>query len=91
MKRGVLRGLIIGAIVIGLLSMSVTVFSQQVSSDRHPNLAAAQQFIQSAIDKVTAAQKANNYDMKGHAARAKDLLSQAYNEVWLAAQAANGQ
>ncbi len=89
MNRGVVRGLIIRGIVVGLLSISVSVFSQQVSSERHPNLAAAQQFIQSAIDKLTEAQKANKYDMKGHAAKAKELLGQAYNEIWLAAQAAN--
>jgi putative Ca2+/H+ antiporter (TMEM165/GDT1 family) len=89
MRRGVLRSLITGATVILLLSVGVSVFSQQVSSERHPNLAAAQQFIQSAVDKLTEAQKANNYDMKGHAAKAKQLLGQAYNEIWLAAQAAN--
>jgi hypothetical protein len=27
--------------------------------------------------------------MKGHAAKAKQLLEEAYNEIWLAAQAAN--
>jgi hypothetical protein len=89
MKRGVLRNLIIGVIAIGLLFVGVSVFSQQVSSERHPNLAAAQDFIQRAIDKITDAQKANNYDMKGHAAKAKQLLDEAYHEVWLAAQAAN--
>lgn len=89
MKRGVLRNLIIGVIVVGLLSVSFTVFAQQVSAKRHPNLAAAQEFIQQAIEKITAAQQANNYDMKGHAAKAKELLNQAYNEIWQAAQAAN--
>jgi hypothetical protein len=41
------------------------------------------------MDKVTAAQQANEYDMNGHAAKAKELLSQAYREIKLAAQAAN--
>jgi len=89
MKRGVLRNLIIGVIAIGLLFVGVSVFSQQVSMDRHPNLAAAQDFIQKAIDKITEAQKDNKYDMKGHAAKAKQLLDEAYHEIWLAAQAAN--
>lgn len=89
MKRAVLRNLIIGAMVVGLLSVSVSVFSQQVSGERHPNLAAAQQAIQNAIEKLTIAQKANKYDMKGHAAKAKQLLDEAYHEIWLAAQAAN--
>ena len=90
MKRGVLRNLIIGILAIALLSVGGMVFAQQVSGERHPNLAAAQDFIQQAIGKITEAQKANKYDMKGHAARAKQLLEEAYHEIWLAAQAANG-
>jgi hypothetical protein len=89
MKRRVLRILIIGIIAIGLLFVGASVFSQQVSPDRHPNLAAAQDFIQRAIGKISEAQKANDYDMKGHAAKAKQLLDEAYQEVWLAARAAN--
>jgi len=89
MRRGVLKSLIIAVVVVGLLFVGVSVFSQQVSAERHPNLAAAQDFIQQAIGKITDAQKANKYDMKGHAARAKELLEQAYHEIWLAAQAAN--
>ena len=89
MKRGVLKSGVIGLVVIGLLFVGVSVFSQQVSSERHPNLAAAQDFIQSAIAKITEAQKDNRYDMKGHAAKAKQLLDEAYHEIWLAAQAAN--
>jgi hypothetical protein len=55
----------------------------------HPNLVAAQQFVEQAIDKVTAAQNANNFDMKGHAARAKELMRQAIAEINMAEQAAN--
>ncbi len=40
-------------------------------------------------DKPTAAQQANEFDMGGHAARAKDLLRQASEEMKLAALAAN--
>jgi len=89
MKRTVTRNLVIALIVAALLSIGGYAFSQQVSAERHPNLAAAQDFIQQAIVKLTDAQKANKYDMKGHAARAKELLEQAYHEIWLAAQAAN--
>jgi hypothetical protein len=89
MNRRVLRNLIIGVLAIALLSVGGMVFAQQVSGDRHPNLAAAQDFIQRAIEKISAAQKANDYDMKGHAAKAKQLLDEAYHEIWLAAQAAN--
>ncbi|HET6450545.1 MAG TPA: hypothetical protein VFI08_04500 [Spirochaetia bacterium] len=89
MKRGALKGVVIGVVVVALLGVSVAVFAQQVSPKRHPNLAAAQDLVQQAIAKITDAQHSNNYDMKGHAEKAKELLNQAYNEIWLAAQAAN--
>ena len=56
---------------------------------RHPNLAEAQTFIEKAMNKITAAQEANDFDMDGHAAKAKALLDQAYTEFKLAALAAN--
>lgn len=63
--------------------------AQNVSPARHGNLAAAQNLIRQAFDKLTAAQAANEYDLGGHAARAKQLLDQAANEIKLAAEAAN--
>lgn len=56
---------------------------------RHPNLAAAQRLSRNAWERVTAAQKANEWDMDGHAARAKELLDQVNNELKMAAEAAN--
>jgi uncharacterized protein YxeA len=56
---------------------------------KHPNLAKAQQLISDAYDRVTAAQKANEFDLGGHAAKAKDFLEQASQELKLAAQHAN--
>jgi len=50
---------------------------------------AAQQLIQQAWQKVDAAQHDNNYDLGGHAGRAKELLSQASEEIRLAADSAN--
>jgi ABC-type transporter MlaC component len=61
------------------------------STPHHPNLAEAQRFVQQAIDRVSDAQRANNFDMKGHAARAKALMQQAIEEIRLAEQAADGQ
>jgi hypothetical protein len=40
-------------------------------------------------EKITAAQEANEFDMNGHAAKAKELLDQASRELKLAAEAAN--
>ena len=62
---------------------------KNVSSARHPNLAAAQKFCIQAFEKLEAAQKANEYDMDGHAQKAKDLLKTVNDEIKLAAEAAN--
>jgi len=80
------------AIAFGLLTIGL-VFAQQparnVSPRRHPNLAAAQRLVDQAFNRVVAAQKANEWDMDGHAAKAKDLLDQANRELKAAAEAAN--
>ena len=60
-----------------------------VSGKRHPNLAAAQRLSQQAWEKTKAAQEANEWDMNGHAAKAKELLDQVNAELKLAAEAAN--
>ncbi len=63
--------------------------TRNVSPSRHPNLAAAQRFATDAYEKIVAAQRANEWDMKGHAQKAKELLEQVNNELKEAAQAAN--
>lgn len=60
-----------------------------VSPRRHPNLAAAQHLSQQAWQRLTDAQRANEWDLGGHAQKAKELLDQANNELKLAAQTAN--
>ena len=62
---------------------------RNVSAARHPNLAAAQRLSQQAFEKIEEAQKANEWDMGGHAQKAKELLEQVNSELKLAAQAAN--
>lgn len=52
-----------------------------IAQPRHPNIAAAQQFCNQAIERVSAAQAANEFDMHGHAAKAKELLMQAKGEL----------
>jgi hypothetical protein len=76
------------ALVLGLATSAVTI-AHAVDPARHPNLAAAQELIDQAIGKVTAAQQANEYDMEGHAAKAKQFLADANREIKLAARAAN--
>ena len=60
-----------------------------VSAKKHPNLASAQHLSTQAYQKIIAAQKANEWDMAGHAQKAKELLEQVNNELKAAAQAAN--
>ena len=62
---------------------------EDISGKRHPNLAAAQDLSHKAWEKITAAQKANEWDMDGHAAKAKDLLDKVNEELKMAAEAAN--
>jgi len=76
-----------------VLAASVALAGQQpvenVSSKKHPNIAAAQRLSEEAYKKVSAAQQANEWDMDGHAAKAKDLLDQVNHELKAAAEAAN--
>jgi len=60
-----------------------------ISKKKHPALAAAQQLIFDAYEKVVKAQEANEFDMDGHAQKAKDLLDIAARELKAAAVAAN--
>ena len=88
MKSLSVKMLVVSFLVIGIVYAGVTVYAVDVGP-LHGNLRAAQKLIERALDKITAAQQANEYDMEGHAARAKDLLNQAYDEIKLAAMAAN--
>ena len=74
-----------------LLSMTATAQrpARNVSGRRHPNLAAAQRLSRQAWEKIMAAQKANEWDMQGHAQKAKELLDQVNAELKEAAGAAN--
>jgi hypothetical protein len=62
---------------------------ENISAGRHPNLAAAQRLCQQAWQKVSQAQEANEFDMQGHAQKAKNLLDEAGKELKLAAESAN--
>jgi F0F1-type ATP synthase membrane subunit b/b' len=62
---------------------------ENINPGRHPHLATAQRLSREAFEQISAAQAANNYDMEGHAAKAKQLLEQLNFELKLAAEAAN--
>ena len=73
--------------LLGLSALSTQVFAGPEAN--HPNIIAAREDAQHAIEKMKAAQAANEYDMGGHAAKAEQLLKQAEGEMKLAAEAAN--
>ena len=62
---------------------------ENISAGRHPNLAAAQRLSAQAYEKIVAAQEANEWDLKGHAQKAKNLLDEVNNELKQAAEASN--
>lgn len=86
--RIVLRTALGAALICGGMVMAQKPV-ENVSGKKHPNLAAAQRLSQEAWGKIGAAQQANEWDMNGHAAKAKDLLDQVNKELKLAAEAAN--
>jgi hypothetical protein len=54
----------------------------------HPNLQAAAKALDTAAEKITAAQKANEFDLDGHAQKAKDAIKLAQDEIKAAAEVA---
>ena len=55
----------------------------------HPNLDAARGDVDNAWQKITAAQNANEFDLGGHAAKAKDAIRIAVDELKQAAETSN--
>jgi len=85
-------------IALSLLALSLVVTgstiaqgppSRNIDPHRHPILADAQRLCDQAYNRVAEAQRANDWDMKGHAAKAKALLEQASRELKAAALADN--
>ena len=80
------------ACVLGLALAAAAAFAkpaQNVSPARHPNIAAAQHLAAQAYEKIVAAQKANEFDLGGHAQKAKELLDQVNQELKAAAETSN--
>jgi len=88
MKHFILPGLIL----TGMLATSICAADppvRDIRPARHPNLAAAQRLSHQAWERITAAQAANEWDLGGHAQKAKELLDQVNIELKMAAEAAN--
>jgi hypothetical protein len=89
-----LRNVLIGAVLVVTMAITGLMFAQKkpaenVSPRKHPNIAAAQRLTVQAFEKITAAQQANEFDLAGHAAHAKELLDQANQELKKAAEVSN--
>jgi hypothetical protein len=88
-----MKHIILSIIVSALVLSGVATYAEEpvlnVSPKLHPNIAAAQRLSRQAYNKIVAAQKANEYDLEGHAQKAKELLDQVNEELKLAAEAAN--
>ncbi len=84
-------------ITVGLISVATAACAQvpppvqNINPHHHPNLAAAQQHIGEAYNFISAAQRANQNQLGGHADRAKQLLDQASAELKAAALTANAE
>ena len=88
-----MKNVIFPLIVSMLMLAGSAAFAQEpmrnVNPKRHPNIAAAQRLSQKDYEKIVAAQQANEWDMDGHAQKAKELLDQVNHELKEAAEAAN--
>ena len=62
---------------------------RNISGALHPNLAAAQRLSRQAWQRIVDAQQANEWDLEGHAQKAKDLLDEVNTQLKLAAEASN--
>ena len=78
--------------IVGMALSATNAMAQsrvQVNPRRNPNIAQAQALINQAYQYILAAQRQNEFDMGGHAERAKELLDQANVELKRAAITAN--
>jgi hypothetical protein len=82
-------------VAVAMLGFAAMINAQKpvknISAVRHPNLAAAQKLLGQAYEKVVDAQKANEWDLGGHAQKAKALIDSAAAQLKLAAEASNAK
>jgi hypothetical protein len=76
-------------LVLGGIALGQNLPKRNISPGRHPNLAAAQRLSQQAFERIVQAQEANEWDLQGHAQKAKNLLDEVNRELRQAATASN--
>jgi len=90
MKKSIFAGVCALLLVVaGVVFAAQPPPARNVNPHRHPHIAAAQQAAHRAFNQILEAQRANEWDLGGHAQRAKDLLDQVNNELKLAAEVSN--
>jgi hypothetical protein len=88
MKRLIL--IVLMAVTVAAVGTAYAYQAPKVNvGKKHPNIEAAQKLCLNAWEKITVAQKANEFDLGGHAQKAKELLDQVNKELKLAAEVAN--
>jgi hypothetical protein len=92
-NKSMIKRIVMMAVALcAAFALSAVVLAQEPPvnvGERHGNMRAAQELIRQAWQKVTEAQQDNHYNLGGHAGRAKELLTQASEEIKLSAEAAN--
>lgn len=90
MSKSFIHGLIVAVAITAPITIACARNPPKTNvGAKHPNLDAAQELVLKAYNRVEAAQRANEYDLGGHAAKAKEALRLASDELKLAAQHAN--
>ena len=90
MTRKWISGSLLGlSLVITGITIAQRPPEPNIDPHRHPILADAQRLCDQAYSRIGEAQRANQWDMNGHAAKAKALLEQASRELKAAALADN--
>lgn len=91
-KNRLLTALLGSMLLIGGVSLAQNKEPvKNISGARHPHLRAAQNASTNAYNQIVQAQQANEWDLHGHAQKAKELLEQVNNELRLAADASNAR
>lgn len=88
------RNVVVGIVLALAMLCTGMVFAQKkpkenVSPKRHPNIAAAQRLSSQAYQRIVDAQNANEWDLAGHAQKAKQLLEEANEELKKSAEISN--
>jgi hypothetical protein len=90
MKKSILAGVCTLMLVLAGIAFAVQPPPpRNVNPHRHPHLAAAQRHARQAFEATLEAQRANEWDLNGHAQKAKELLEQVNRELKEAAEASN--